>query len=183
MEVWKDIKGYEGIYQVSNFGQVRSLDRWIIRKDEEDLRFVKGKILKLSYLTKSRYPAVKLWKRNIGKHHYLHRLILSHFGIPPTNGSVEVCHYDGDEQNFQLSNLRWGTKRDNASDRARHGTVALGERCGSSKLTEEQVREIKEGYIPYKVSARELSNRYGVHINTVYAILGEKTWKGVGNGT
>jgi len=100
MENWKDIAGFEGKYQVSDLGRVRSLPQSFIRKDGR--RFiVKGKILKQTVSA----PGYKVV--NIGKKvNYVHRLIANAF-IPNVNALNLINHLDGDKLNNSLSNLEW----------------------------------------------------------------------------
>lgn len=99
VEEWKDIKNYEGLYQVSNLGNVRSLDRFIINK------IVKGKILK-KCLTKFGYYRVVLSKNNVQITRTVHRLVAEAF-IENTNNLPCVNHKDEDKTNNCVDNLEW----------------------------------------------------------------------------
>lgn len=113
-ETWNPVIGYEGVYEVSDFGRVRSIDRFDSRG-----RLLRGRIL--SPKTQSGgYLCVNLWSHNKGSMHYVHRLVLDAFrGTQP---DAQACHNDGNQTNNKLENLRWGTASDNASDRVIHGT-------------------------------------------------------------
>lgn len=95
-EIWKDIKGYEGLYQVSNLGNVRSLGNNKKRKE---------KILKLSQTPKG-YQIVYLSNKNQGKNYYIHRLVASAF-IPNPNNLPQVNHKDEIKTNNMVDNLEW----------------------------------------------------------------------------
>lgn len=106
IEQWKDIEGYEGLYQVSNLGNVKSLNRTSI-KEGRDYR-VKEKILK-TFLCSSGYPTVVL--SNNGKKETLmvHRLVALHF-IPNPHKYEQINHKDENKNNNNVDNLEWCTQ-------------------------------------------------------------------------
>lgn len=112
-EIWKDVVGYEGYYQVSNLGRVRSLDIIDING-----RRHKGKILKNCIIDK--YYGVYLCKNGERKTHLIHRLVAQAF-LPNPNNLKEVGHKDeknlgnSNECNNQIDNLEWTTTKDNAN--------------------------------------------------------------------
>ena len=112
-EIWRDIEGYKGLYQVSNMGRVRSLDRWITYKDGREALF-KGKILHLNCNT-SGYLEVNLCKQSKGKMIGVHRLVAQSF-IDNVDNLPEVDHIDGDKTNNNVTNLRWVTHLDNCNN-------------------------------------------------------------------
>lgn len=120
-EIWKDIKGYEGIYQVSSEGRVRSLDRV-----EDRGRNIKGKILKPS-INPYGYCVVGLFKNGTQKKNMVHRLVAEAF-IPNPDNKPEIDHIntikidntvflneDG-SVNYDKTNLRWVTKKENMNN-------------------------------------------------------------------
>ena len=110
MEIWKDIKGFEGYYQVSNMGRIKSLERWVIRNKKGRLH-VKARIIKGCIETRG-YSAVTL--TNNGKRTYarIHRLVADAFLNNPFN-KPEVNHIDGNKQNNKVSNLEYCTRIEN----------------------------------------------------------------------
>ena len=111
-EIWKDVKGFEGFYQVSNFGRVRSLDRFR-QNGERGLCKVKGRMLKPYKFTPKRasgdfYWQVKFSVNGRRKKYNVHRLVAETF-IPNTNRYPCVNHIDGNKQNNHVDNLEWCT--------------------------------------------------------------------------
>lgn len=116
-EIWKDIPGYEGEYQASTLGRIRSLDRYISNYPSGQ-RFQKSVVLKQRPSEKTRnrltvdLPGMKKT--------LVHKLIMMTFVGPRPKG-LEVCHKDGDESNNRLDNLRYDTKSNNQIDIYRYG--------------------------------------------------------------
>lgn len=110
-EIWKDIDGYEGYYQVSNMGRVKSLDRQIHRKNGKDV-FVSGTIMALQ--TNHGYSTVRLRLGNTRKNVKVHRLVATSF-IPNPNNLPEVNHIDENKQNNHVENLEWCTHEYNSN--------------------------------------------------------------------
>jgi hypothetical protein len=175
-EIWKDIPDYEGVYQVSNFGNVKSLERYVVGgKGKRQL--VPERILKQTSDSYG-YRVVSLCDSVAGKStkvKKVHRLVLRAFiGDSDRMG----CHGDGDTANNYLTNLRYGTAQDNADDRYRHGKKvgASGSRNGMAKLTEEAVGGIKTLISEGKLSCLKIANMFEVSAETVRKIKIGKTW-------
>lgn len=110
MEVWKDIPGQEGRYQVSDLGNVRSVDRYvrIVRHGVDTMRFAPGKVLRPGR-TQSGHMSVAIGK---GKSKPVHQLVLAAFEGPCPEG-YEVLHLNHDPSDNRHSNLRYGTRSEN----------------------------------------------------------------------
>lgn len=109
MEIWKDIDNYEGLYQVSNYGNVRSLDTIINCKGAKNIdnHIRKGRLLKKNICTTG-YYCVNLSKNSKVKYARIHRLVAIAF-IPNPNNYVCVNHKDGNKLNNNVDNLEWCT--------------------------------------------------------------------------
>lgn len=111
-EIWKDIEGYEGFYQVSNIGRVRSLDRFVNGNHITcDYQFMKGKILKLRK-NRSGYWIVMLRKNSSYKGMLVHRLVAQAF-IPNPDNLPFINHKDENPANPIVTNLEWCTPKYN----------------------------------------------------------------------
>lgn len=117
--MWIPIRGYEGFYEISNFGAVRSLDRMIPSKKGKN-RLAKGIILKQTKDSDG-YIIATLYQEGNYKKFKVHRLMLENF-IGACPEGMQCRHLDGNNTNNSLQNLRWGTVSENNLDRVRHGT-------------------------------------------------------------
>ena len=107
MEEWKDIEGFEGCYQISTHGRVRSLDREIVTSNGRR-RFYKGDIKQTRIAGNTDYVFVILYKGKYQKTYTIHRLVGNAF-IPNLKNKPTVDHKDGNKMNNHVSNLRWFT--------------------------------------------------------------------------
>jgi hypothetical protein len=178
IERWLPVAGYEGLYEVSDMGRVRSLDR-ICYSPKRGAQKRKGTIL-VNKVNKNRlsYRQVTLWKEGTAVYLYVHRLVLSAFAGPGPDGK-QCAHGDGDTGNNRLTNLRWATIPENMSDKKLHGTDSSGERNGAAKLTEDQVRVIRLEYARHSYhdsNSLELAQRYRISRASLGHIVNRKTW-------
>lgn len=115
METWKPAVDYEGLYEVSNLGRVRSVPRRDLRG-----RRIRGRIRALT-TRPSGHQNVNLHRDGRGRTEKVHRLIaIAFLGQPEAR--QEVRHLDGDPSNNRVDNLKWGTRSENIRDSVRHGT-------------------------------------------------------------
>lgn len=166
MEEWCPVDGFPD-YAVSNLGRIKRLVRSKTSRA--------GLILK-GGTDNGGYQHVILWHCGKSKIFKVHRLVLTTF-VGPCPPSLEALHKDNDRQNNALSNLRWGTRKENADDRSKAGSQA-GHRNGQAKLTLAQVAEIRKRYKPYdKVhGGNPMAREYGIGLSTMESILAERTW-------
>lgn len=180
IERWRPVVGFEGLYEVSDHGRVRSLDRVTTSRFRSAQRW-KGRILKEKINhNRSGYRQVAL-SNGGASYAYVHRLVLDAF-VGPCPKGMQCAHGDGDTSNNRLSNLRWATDFDNHADKALHGTDPAGERNGQAKLTEENVRFIRSAYRRtsyHESNANELTKLFGITRGNLLLIVKGKAWKHV----
>ena len=166
MEVWKDIPGYEGLYQVSNLGRVRSLDRVTTQKNRwgsETLVTRRGRVLRPAQNRKrGGYAYVNLHAP--GKKQSLRRpcVLVAEAFIGPRPEGMVVRHLDGKSSNDVATNLAWGTPKENSEDMVRHGTRQLGERHPQARLTSADVARVRAAA---RGMVTALAEELGVHRN------------------
>lgn len=118
-EEWHPIPGYEGFYEVTKSGRVRSLDRWVLSKNLSTKK-IKGREMK-PRISNHGYLRVGLSKHGHVKDFFVHKIVAMTF-IGPRPEGMDICHYDGDRTNNHLENLRYDTRLGNMADQRRHGT-------------------------------------------------------------
>lgn len=151
-EIWKDIQGYEGLYQVSTLGRVK--------------RVTTGRILKGSK-DKDGYLMVRLSKNNIKSDKAIHRLVAQAF-IPNPENKLEVNHIDENKTNNSLYNLEWMTRKENIN----HGT--RNERASKSNSIPIIAINIKNGESQEFYGACECARQLGLYQQHISAVLNGK---------
>lgn len=165
-EDWKPINGFNGRYEVSDLGRVRST-LW----PDTIGRVVRGKILTNAHRVGG-YLKIDLQWNGLTLVRALHVLVLETFVGPRPDG-MHGCHNDGNIRNNILQNLRWDTPTSNKQDQVKHGTIAIGERHGRAKLTKDQIDAIRaSGEGP-----AALARRLGVHRSTIHKIRSGEIWR------
>jgi hypothetical protein len=119
--VWKDVKGYEGIYSVSDTGIIKSNDREIEINEFE--RTVKGHIRK-QFCDKNGYCVVDLYKGNERKKCKVHRIVMEAFKPNKNACKLDVNHIDGNKKNNNLLNLEWCTRKENINHAVKSGLTS-----------------------------------------------------------
>jgi len=174
MKEWVPVFGYEGLYEVSIYGEIRSINR-TIKSDKfvgkGGRRSVSGGILKQAK-TSNGYMSVSLSKDGRSKTMSVHRIVLESFVRTARKG--EVCrHYpDKNKANNKLENLQWGSGSQNQKDRRLQGTYHLaGRKRSLCKCKEKEVRDI---YSKENISQRKLAEIYNVSASTVNLIINKR---------
>lgn len=140
-EEWRPAPGWEGLYEVSDLGRVRSLPRVITvrRKDGDRPKPISGRIMKQRL--HSGYPVVKLRDAPRAEKVLIHRLVCEAWHGPCPEG-LECAHNDGDRTNNRPENLRWTTHLNNMRDKFKHGTMGNRDSLPQSKINSETLAEI-----------------------------------------
>ena len=171
-EIWKDVPGYEGRYQVSDLGRVRSVSRIVYQKSKGGTihaHHIPGKILK------PRRKGCGHTQVQLGNdgNFLVHRLVMLAF-VGPCPVGMEVCHNDSNPANNDLSNLRYDTRHSNRVD-----MIFVGNQ-GRQKLHVSDVLEIKQK-LSKGAAIRDLASEYGVCYNTIWNISKERSFKCLNN--
>lgn len=160
MEIWKDVEGFEGIYQVSSLGRVKSLKRKV--KNKHGFRTVEEKILKQASSNTCKYLRVNL----VNKVKMVHRLVANAFIENPHNNKI-VNHLNFDIYDNRFENLEWCNQLQNMKHSKLNGRMY-------SKLTERDVKDIK--LLIGFVTQNELAKRFNVTQGVISSIKRGDTW-------
>lgn len=167
-ERWEPIPEWEGLYEASNFGRIRSLDHMDCAG-----RRRRGRILRQS--VSGSYYMVTLYRNGVKSSHTVHGLVLRTFaGLAPAG--EESCHGPGGTlDNRWPQNLCYGThQRNQSTDKERDGKLQRGERQWKSKLRPDQVLRIRKN--PEGKTQRALALEYGVDQTAISLIVRRKNW-------
>lgn len=173
-EEWKDVVGYEGIYQVSNLGYIKRVSG--------DSRTMPRKILKPCGNGRG-YLYVVLYRDHKRRQIAVHRIVALAF-LPHKQEETEVNHIDGDKHNNNLENLEWVTPSENAIHAVRilgklSLPVRVGEKNNNAKLTRESVQQIRQLLATMQYTRREIAKRFDVSTSCIASIARRRTWKHV----
>ena len=177
---WLPIKNYEGLYEISDTGEVRSVNRILKVTNRKDSLF-RGRLIKQSPNKSVLYMQVQLWKENKGMNYYVHRLVAEAF-IPNPDNLREVNHIDGNRQNNHIENLEWVSHSENMIH-----AINTGLRIYTNRLTEEEFLECIECVIngetytsllkrvPYKlpflsIKLKQVAKKYGLEDKLAEAV-------------
>jgi len=168
-EIWKDINGYEGLYQISNLGRVKSLNK------------LKGKntktkeIIMNPSINKKGYKCIVLCKNSKQKHFRVHRLVAQSF-IPNSENKKIVNHIDCNKINNHESNLEWVTHKENEIHAKANGLKPHGESHGRAKLTKQDIYKIKQ-LIKNNFKLKSIAFLFEISITHVSRIKNNKSWR------
>lgn len=172
MTQWRAVVGYEDAYEVSDQGELRSLDRHIPHYTGRVL-LRRGRKLRCSVSAKG-YVVANLSREGRPKTFALHRIVLEAFRGPRKPAEI-VRHLDGDQMNNRLANLAYGTHQDNSDDMARHGRVLKGEKHGAAKLSDADVARMRS--LAPSRTYKELAAEFRCSRAQVYNIIKRKQRK------
>lgn len=179
-EMYVDIQGYEGYYQISNHGNVRSLDR-VIKEKTGKTQTIKGRVLK-QRINPSGYYYVGLRKNSRKATFAVHQLVAQAFLDNPDNKPT-VNHIDGNKLNNSVANLEWSTYSENLEHAYKTGlrravySSEVGSKNYKRKLISEQVIEIKRLLAAGSLTHKEIATKFSVARSTITEINSGKRWK------
>ena len=178
IEIWMGVVGFEGLYQVSSFGRLKSLARtvkqrnqyaWITRQVPEKIMDVQTN--RLGYLK------THLYKDGKPKDFTVHQLVARTFLGEPSTPKHQVNHKNGNKADNNVTNLEWSTCSENQTHAYSIGLKnQKAEKNNGSKLTWELVNEIRELYAKGEVQ-KSISKRLGVSTSQVCLLVNNKTWR------
>lgn len=175
--LWRPIGGYEGIYEVSSKGEVRSLDRVIPQLNWAGTlvrRNYPGRTIK-PVADNHGYLRVSLARQGQkAETKRVHHLVAAAFLGPRPDGH-DICHNDGDQKNNAASNLRYATRTENEQDKRTHGSLRYGETHMDAKLNDEVVRSLRVSL--QGKTQRWWAKRLGVSDGALSHALSGVTWR------
>jgi hypothetical protein len=179
-ELWREVPGYGGWYEVSTLGRVRSY--LTPARGNQHVGIVRGEkrsepVLVSGILDGGRYMYVNLCQEDGSRRKEgIHRLVLLAFVGEPDG--LQACHNNGVAVDNRLSNLRWDTALGNAADRALHGTNRIGETHNSAKLTDADVLWARSVYVKgsRETGSAALARRFGISQAAMHSALTGGTW-------
>jgi len=180
VEIWKDIKGFENCYQVSNLGNVRSLDRSLTDKNGK-IRSYAGRLI-IPHTDRDGYYRVNIMSNGRIWYRFraIHRLVALTFIGDPLDDSFVVNHKDGNKQNNRVDNLEWVSQSENVKHALRLGLRPSGEDHRWHRLTEYQVSQIPHlkqmGY-----SLKKISQLFNISYGCIKNIAAGRKWKYLSN--
>lgn len=171
-EVWKDIKGYEGCYQVSNLGRIKSLKRKVYAGNNK-MRWQNERILSNNKTNGHSYKIVSLYKNNIGKNFYIHRLVTEAFLDNKYNYKY-INHKDENKGNNCVDNLEFCTAQYNNKYNDRH--LKIGKKTINNIKTSKKIIQLNDNneFIKEYPSISEASRQLKVSYQAISDCLNGK---------
>lgn len=175
-EIWKDIDGFEGYYQVSNMGRVKSLDRFV-KHNWGGYKLNKGKILKSYSKNGTNYEFVVLCVKNKRRMKSVHRLVAEAF-MPNPENKPEVNHISGSKIDNRIQNLEWCTRSENQLHAfANNLKCSNGTKHSQHKLSNEDIIFIRSLESNWSATQSDLADLFGVSRASIGDIWSSRTWK------
>lgn len=171
VEEWRPVVGWEGLYEVSDLGRVRTVERRV--NYAERSHRVPARVRALSH-SHDGYVVMDLWRDSRPTRVKVHHLVLEAF-VGPCPDRMECRHLNNIRDDNRPSNLAWGTVVENTEDRMVGGTQPIGEAHGCAVLTEADVLEIRA--LRGVMAGTAVARKYGMGHSTIYAIWSRRLWK------
>lgn len=179
-ETWKAVSGFEGLYEVSTCGAVRSVDR-VVPDSMHGTRRCRSKVLRPNAQKNTGYLYVTLYQNAKGASRNVHKLVADAF-IPNPDNLPEVDHVNGRKAENNVENLERVTRLENVKRAWAHGLYPrqCGEGINTSKLSEEDVLEIRRLHATTVPNQSELGRRFSVRSATINSIVKGRSWTHLG---
>lgn len=178
-ETWKDILNYEGLYQISSLGNVKSLIKSTTKKIKTPGGYRQLERILKPALNNGGYFIVTLSKNNHHKTCPIHKLVATAF-IPNTNNKPQINHIDCNKLNNSVKNLEWVTAQENSEHAILNGLTTFehlrGENHKNSKLTKKKINQIREDYYINNCTLSEIAKNFGICPQTAHEIVTFKMW-------
>jgi hypothetical protein len=176
-EIFKDIIGYEGLYQISNLGNVKSLEKKLKNGNGYAVR---KEIIMTPGKKENDYLFVYLCKNGSKKAFYVHRLVAIHY-IPNPENKPEVNHKKSNKTDNRYFMLEWNTREENLVHSYKEGTrkPQFGSSNSAARLTENKVKKIREIYSLGETSQRKLAESFNVSHAIIHGVINKTRWSHV----
>lgn len=161
-EIWKSVVGYEGLYSISTFGNVKSFQR-------------NRQIIMNPATTRYDYKRLSLKKNGVKKSVFVHRLVAKAF-IPNPHNKRTVNHKNFNTHDNRVENLEWCTQQENITHSVLNGRNSRGENFGRAKLKETQILEIRKMH-NLGFSKNDISAMFNVTPQHIGQVIRKKIWK------
>ncbi len=173
-EIWKDVDGYDGVYQVSTLGRFKSVDR-IVKCKNGAKKLYRGRMMK-AVVANMGYYCLNMSKNGNVKSCHLHRLVAEAFISNPENKRT-VNHIDGNKLNNCVANLEWATDSENNQHAVDNNlrNIKVGEAVSKAKLTELDVLEIRR--LKHSgMSGPAIAELFPVGVTAIYSVINKLNW-------
>lgn len=174
-EQWRPVVGWEGLYEVSDRGRVKSLERRVRNNKSGGTRLVPGRLLSL--VDHAGGYKMACLKETPRKRMYLVSHLVAGAFIGPRPPGMYVLHGPDGCKNDAVTNLSYGTPTQNSEDQIRDGTRLNGERHGRSKLTAKQVERIRTLALTTNLTQQRIADKFGVSQTAIHKIIRGHKWK------
>lgn len=177
MELWKKVPGYEGYYEASSFGRIRSVDRFVDHKINGRTMY-RGKVISTRLSIPSGYLHVGLTVHGKSKSYTVHRLIM--YAFHGKDEKSQINHKNGIKTDNRVENLEYCTQSQNIKHAYDTGLMRghkmYGSKGSTALLTTAQVNEIRDRYSRGGITQKEIAKKYGVCRHTILNIIKKHTY-------
>jgi hypothetical protein len=178
IEEWRDVRGYEGLYMVSNLGRIKSLERiYYSGKSRKSRKIQPESILKIRSIGK--YLGMCLFKNGRRSTRYVHRVVASAF-IPNLDNLPEVNHKNANKHDNAIENLEWCTKEGNLQHARENGLLpGKGAKHPKAIFNNDDILSIRLLRSTQNLSGCKLAKMYNANPVTIYNIINRKSYANI----